>query len=666
MVACHTGPQGKISDPRSQISAFNQDRAVARTNSAFNQDRGCCGCRAGIWDLGSGIVQWPLPSPDGLLCLLMQYQALYRKYRPQRFDEVVGQDHVTTTLAREVVDGKVAHAYLLAGPRGTGKTTTARLLAKSLNCANRADDGEPDNTCGSCVAITEGTSLDVIELDAASNNKVEDVRDIRINASTMTAIAGSRRVYILDEAHMLTRAAGNALLKVLEEPPEHVIFVLATTEPYKLLDTIRSRSQRFDFHPVATETLISYLGKIADAESFKADRAALEAVTAHSGGSVRDAMSLLEQVAALGAGTVSAEGVSKALGLADHQVYARFVKILADGDAAAGLGLIAELAGRGTDLRRFVSDAIGHFRGIFLAQYASNIGEVVDASSETIAEWTAQAKLLPASGVLRAIDELSNALLQLREGREERLVVEITVIRLTRPEAVPSLEGVNSRIDRIERDLAELKRTGVTIHSAPAEDTGPADRPFVSTAAEIPDPRSQIPDPAQKSEGEPAEAESGKGKAESVRRAESGERKAESAPPEAELTIAAFQKAWPAVMADIRNTIGPRRQALLREASPTAIDQSSVIFEVASHMHFHLEQLKNDTEITEAIVTACQAHLGVAISVVFRSADAPPVVSTEDTETAPDKDDLRSADDDEAIDPVNVVVNMFDGQIVDE
>jgi DNA polymerase-3 subunit gamma/tau len=258
----------------------------------------------------------------GLLCALMQYQALYRKYRPQRFDEVVGQDHVTTTLAREVIDGKVAHAYLLAGPRGTGKTTTARLLAKSLNCANRAADGEPDNTCASCVGITEGTSLDVIELDAASNNKVEDVRDIRINASTMTAIAGSRRVYILDEAHMLTRAAGNALLKVLEEPPEHVIFVLATTEPYKLLDTIRSRSQRFDFHPVATETLIDYPAKIADAEGFQADRGALEAVTAHSGGSVRDAMSLLEQVAALGAGTVSAAGVSKALGLADHQEYA--------------------------------------------------------------------------------------------------------------------------------------------------------------------------------------------------------------------------------------------------------------------------------------------------------------------------------------------------------
>ena len=284
----------------------------------------------------------------------MQYQALYRKHRPQRFAEVVGQDHVTRTLAREVVDDKIAHAYLFTGPRGTGKTTTARILAKALNCPDRSPEGEPCNECPSCIAITEGSSLDVIELDAASHNKVEDVREIRVNVGTV-AVGEGRRVYILDEAHMLSRAAGNALLKTLEEPPEHVVFVLATTEPYKLLDTIRSRTQRFDFHPVASETLIAHLERIARVEGFEADHGALAAIVAHSGGSVRDAMSLLEQVAALGEGRVTTDGVMRALGLAETEAFDRIADAIADRDAPAMLELVAALAGRGADLRRFAA-----------------------------------------------------------------------------------------------------------------------------------------------------------------------------------------------------------------------------------------------------------------------------------------------------------------------
>ncbi|NNF62954.1 MAG: DNA polymerase III subunit gamma/tau [Acidimicrobiia bacterium] len=317
----------------------------------------------------------------------MDYQALYRKYRPQRFDEVIGQDHVTNTLSHEVIEGTIAHAYLFAGPRGTGKTTTARLLAKALNCQDRGDNGEPCNVCFSCIGITDGASLDVIELDAASHNKVEDIREIRMNVSTVAATGGSRKVYILDEAHMLSRAAGNALLKTLEEPPEHVIFVLATTEPYKLLDTIRSRSQRFDFHPVGVETLVSHLGDISRREEFDAEQPALDLIASHAGGSVRDAMSLLEQVAALGAGVVRSKDVARALGLADREVYSRLIDSLKNRDAAAALGLVAQLAAQGADLRRFVADAIGLLRGIFLAQYAPNLEEVADESSDTLDQW---------------------------------------------------------------------------------------------------------------------------------------------------------------------------------------------------------------------------------------------------------------------------------------
>jgi DNA polymerase-3 subunit gamma/tau len=576
----------------------------------------------------------------------MNYQALYRKYRPQRFDEVVGQDHVTETLAREVIEGKVAHAYLFSGPRGTGKTTSARLLAKSLNCPDRAPDGEPCNVCPSCVGITNGTSLDVIELDAASHNKVEDVREMRVNVSTVAAAPGARRVYILDEAHMLSRAASNALLKTLEEPPEHVVFMLATTEPYKLLDTIRSRTQRFDFQPVSSEILIDYLAKISDSEGFTYDHAALGAVTSHAGGSVRDAMSLLEQVAALGGGVVTSAGVSKALGIADADSYGRLLDSIHGADAAGALSLIAEIASQGADLRRFVSDAVGFLRGVFLAQYTGNIEEVANESRETIEHWKRYASVMTRAEVLRAIDTLSDALVQLRSGREERLVVEVAVMKLARPEIVEDLEALTVRLDRVERELREIKRGTPPVASTPQpEDSGESDRPFVTTA---PSPQTQ--------ETEPKESGAEESKAE--------EPETEHEDGAVSLTFGEFEKAWPAIMATIRQDVGPRRHALLREARPVAIDNGIVQFEVAAHMHFHLEQLKADTGIEQAIVTAGMDHLGQPIRVAFRAADSKEEHQTEQLERAPDKDTLVAAEDDSAPDPAAVVLDILGGEIV--
>ncbi|GBE25210.1 DNA polymerase III subunit tau [bacterium BMS3Bbin02] len=614
----------------------------------------------------------------------MEHQALYRKYRPQRFDEVIGQGHVTQTLSREVIDKKIAHAYLFAGPRGTGKTTTARLLAKSLNCTDPQEDGEPCNNCVSCVGITSGTSLDVIELDAASHNKVEDIREIRINVGTVAAAGGARRIYILDEAHMLSRAAGNALLKTLEEPPDHVIFVLATTEPYKVLDTIRSRCQRFDFHPVAAETLADYLGEIARRESFTADQRALTLVASHAGGSVRDAMSLLEQVAALGAGTVEAAGVTRALGLADADAYAILAKAIIEQDAPAALGLVARLASQGTDLRRFVAEGVSFFRGVFLAQYAPNLEEIVEEPPDAIAEWRAVAKTMPVSDVLRSVDQLADALLNLRQGREERLVVELTVLRLARPDISPDAEALDSRITHLEgrvRDLATSVSAGVAVvpssapetpaatSATPAETVAPASETVTSAADEE---RVRAPDIDNASGAtrlplEPAPPTT-------------------AVPPATNLTLEQCSSMWPSIVARVRDVVGPRRHALLKEASPTRVDGAQLILAVPAHLPFHLEQLTHDDELMAAVGSLAAESTDGAVTVTFETSTSPTssgnVASLQkrvtadgqaqvaeapepDPQRVPDKDDLLDAGD-ASTDPTALVQDILGGEIVSE
>jgi DNA polymerase III subunit gamma/tau len=520
----------------------------------------------------------------------VEYQALYRKYRPQSFDEVIGQGHVTTTLSREVAEGRVAHAYLFTGPRGTGKTTTARILAKALNCEKGAPNGSPCNECGSCLAITEGSSLDVLELDAASHNSVDDIRDIRVSVTTVASSATSRRVFVLDEAHMLSKAAGNALLKTLEEPPEHVHFVLATTEPYKLLDTIRSRSQRFDFHPVPIEVLAGHLGIISDRESYRADTKALIAIARHAGGSVRDSLSLLEQVSALGAGTVDVSGVRRALGLADSEAYMRLVDAVADQDAKAALELVSELAADGVDLRRFVGEAISFFRGAFLAHYAPNLAEIADEAPDVYESWRTAAQKIPAGDVLRAVDVLGDALVRLREGREERLMTELALIKLTRAETASDLDAVLSRVERIERRLGRpepVPPLGQTPQASPVPEL--SEPPQGSTEPTV----SSVPGVAETEEDPPPAAPA----------------------PGPTVSLEQLQKVWPGLFGSLRDVLGARRWAFFREAVPAAVDNDTIVLEVAHD--FHLQSLQEDDAVAAIVATRAGDLLGGPVRVRF-------------------------------------------------
>jgi len=449
----------------------------------------------------------------------------------------------------------------------------------------------------------------VMELDAASHNSVEDIRDMRLSVTTVASSANSRRVYILDEAHMLSKAAGNALLKTLEEPPEHVIFVLATTEPYKLLDTIRSRTQRFDFHPVGVEALAAHLARLADAEGYKVDAQALVAVARHSGGSARDALSLLEQVAALGGGTVDVAGVHRTLGMADNEVYTRLADAIAGGDARAALELVAEMASRGIDLRRFIGEAIGFFRGVFLAHYSPNLAEVVDEPAEILEGWKKASSRIGPADVLRAVDLLGEALVKLREGREERLMVELAMIKLTRPETATDPDALLARLERLERSqVADPKQTPDARRQTPGQEQ---DVPRRTSHVPRPTPPSEDHAASNLEPPRPAALASTEPQAPSLEPLTTAE-------PQASLPVSAdrLNEIWPALFGGLRQVLGARRWALFREATPAGIEGDFLILHVAQD--FHLEGLQRDAATTALVATHASDLLGQPIGVEFR------------------------------------------------
>ncbi|HZQ27985.1 MAG TPA: DNA polymerase III subunit gamma/tau [Acidimicrobiales bacterium] len=372
------------------------------------------------------------PAPD------QPYQSLYRRFRPQQFAEVRGQDHITRALRNAVREGRVAHAYLFSGPRGTGKTSSARILAKALNCTD-LKDGEPCGVCPSCVGITSGASLDVHELDAASNNGVDAMRDLVARAALGTP--GRWKVYIVDEVHMLSAAASNALLKTLEEPPGHVVFVLATTDPQKVLPTIRSRTQHFEFRLLPGEVLAGLLTDVNQSAGLGVSPEAIELVMRRGNGSARDALSVLDQVAA--AGEVGE----------DPEAYVEeLVDAIADRDAGRALVAVAEACASGRDARRLANDVLEHLRNAFLlAMKAGELVPVPDVARDRLVD---QAARLGNAGLTRVMETIGQTVVDMREALDPRITLEVAIVRLSRPDADASPGALLERIERLERGLA--------------------------------------------------------------------------------------------------------------------------------------------------------------------------------------------------------------------
>ncbi|MEX2554183.1 MAG: DNA polymerase III subunit gamma/tau [Actinomycetota bacterium] len=553
--------------------------------------------------------------------------ALYRRWRPRTFTDVVGQEHVTETLRASIREGRISHAYLFSGPRGTGKTSTARILAKALNCAS-GPTPDPCDTCESCIAINGGISLDVIEIDAASHGGVDDVRVLRENAVLAPALA-RKKVYIVDEAHMVSTAGWNAFLKTVEEPPDHIAFVFATTEPNKVLPTIVSRCQRFEFRRVSTAAIADHLGKICAEEGFTADAAALDLIARHSEGGVRDALSLLDQLGA--GGSVTADVTRRLLGGAPTDILFDFTDALAARDTGSALRALAGIVDEGGDIRQFVRQVLEHLRALFVIQRVDDPTDLVDVTEETLARLTAQADRFRGEALVHALRLFADAQAEMRQQAPPRLTTEVAVVRATVPEADTTAEAALARIERLER----LLDVGAT-PGAPA-------RPEPPREAEAPAPRAK---PSRKDEGEPP-------KKPAKRSATEAAAAAPPAPRPAAVGLVDLDKIkrdWSLVLEEVRK-VRKSLHALLAEGRPRSLDSDELQLEC--RYEFHARQL-GEARNAAVIAEALRSVFGVSLRIRTTLGDAPVEQPVEDEVS------------DESADPIDVLSSRLGAEVIEE
>ncbi len=385
----------------------------------------------------------------------MSYTALYRRWRSRTFDEIKGQEAITASFKNQIITGRIGHAYLFCGTRGTGKTSVAKILARAVNCEN-PQDGNPCNECSSCKAILSESSMNVVEMDAASNNGVDDIRQIR-DKIQYPPVDGKYKVYIIDEVHMLSQSAFNAFLKTLEEPPSYVIFVLATTEPNKIPITILSRCQRYDFKRITTDTIASRLREISDAENIQVSEDALHYIARAGDGSMRDAVSLLDQCSAFQFDRqIEYEDALSILGAVDTAVFSELVRALSKKDIRTVLETVAGVIDQGRELSQFVNDFVQYIRNMLLASAVDNLTGLVDMSSENLKRLREDASLLSTPELMRYIRMLSELTNQLRFAVQKRILIETTLMKLAYAETDVTADGMNARLAELRRMLQNL------------------------------------------------------------------------------------------------------------------------------------------------------------------------------------------------------------------
>ncbi len=501
----------------------------------------------------------------------MAHISVYRRWRPKTFEEIIGQERITHTLQNAIRAGRTTHAYLFAGHRGTGKTTTARIFAKALNCAH-GPTPTPCNACPPCEAIARGTSMDVIEIDGASNTSVDDIRDLK--EKIVLAPTESRyKVYIIDEVHMLSTSAFNALLKTLEEPPAHAVFILVTTEPHRIPPTVLSRCQRFDFRRVSFAEIAARLRTIAQEDGIAIDDAALAQIVRSADGSVRDAESVLDQLSAYTDGAINRDLVTSVLGLVDDETAAAFTDATLARDVAAMLRLAQEATDAGKDARQVLRTLLEYFRDLLLVKTCGpSASEILDAPQERFDRLRSQVEGASVADLLRAVRVLNDAVNDARWSTQPRLALEVALIRLARPEMDPSVEGMLARIERLEANQAPDAaraadaRGGRVPPAPPRPAEGP--RPPAQPAPERATPAPRTPPPPRRPSQRSDAADVVPGP----------------------VTIDEVRRQWARVLEEVKRA-KMICHALLIEGTPLEVEGSTLVVGLRSVYNFHVENL---------------------------------------------------------------------------